>query len=64
MTAGHMLFAVMTLAYILIAIQFEENDLISLFGDAYRAYRKRVPMLIPLPGRKAAGENNKNAEAA
>lgn len=52
MTAGHLLFAIMTLAYILIAIQFEERDLIAMFGDTYRSYRKRVAMLIPLPGRK------------
>ena len=64
MTAGHMLFACMTLAYILIAIQFEERDLINLFGDAYRDYRKRVSMLIPLPSRKVADVNKKNAEAA
>jgi protein-S-isoprenylcysteine O-methyltransferase Ste14 len=64
MTAGHMLFACMTLAYILIAIQFEERDLINLFGDAYRDYRKRVSMLIPLPSRKSADVNKKNAEAA
>lgn len=64
MTAGHMFFACMTLAYILIAIQFEERDLINLFGDAYRDYRKRVSMLIPLPSRKVADVNKKNAEAA
>lgn len=63
MTAGHLLFACMTLAYVLIAIQFEERDLIDLFGDAYRNYRKRVSMLIPLPNRKVAEANKKNAEA-
>jgi protein-S-isoprenylcysteine O-methyltransferase Ste14 len=49
MTAGHLLFAVATLAYILIAIQLEERDLVGIFGDTYVAYRKRVSMLIPLP---------------
>lgn len=63
MTAGHLLFACMTLAYVLIAIQFEERDLIDLFGDAYRNYRKRVSMLIPLPNRKVVEANKKNAEA-
>jgi len=47
MTAGHLLFAATTTAYILIAIQLEEHDLIAALGDRYRAYRSRVPMLVP-----------------
>jgi protein-S-isoprenylcysteine O-methyltransferase Ste14 len=52
MTAGHLLFALATTGYILIAIQLEERDLIHLFGDQYRRYRQQVAMLLPLPGRK------------
>jgi methanethiol S-methyltransferase len=52
MTVGHLLFALATTLYILIAIQLEERDLIELFGDQYRSYRDRVAMLLPLPGRK------------
>jgi protein-S-isoprenylcysteine O-methyltransferase Ste14 len=47
MTAGHLLFAAMTGTYILIAVQWEERDLVHFFGDAYREYRKRTPMFIP-----------------
>jgi protein-S-isoprenylcysteine O-methyltransferase Ste14 len=47
MTTSHLVFAVLTTAYILVAIQLEERDLVTHFGDQYRDYRLRVPMLIP-----------------
>jgi methanethiol S-methyltransferase len=47
MTLGHLIFAAINTAYILIAVRFEERDLIRLFGEQYRDYRRRVPMLIP-----------------
>jgi len=52
MTLGHLFFAIMTTAYILVAIQFEERDLMRFYGDRYRDYRRRVSMLIPMPPRK------------
>ncbi len=54
MTRGHLLFALATTGYILIAIQFEEHDLIGYFGDAYRRYREQTPMLIPFMKRSPA----------
>jgi len=47
MTAAHLLFALMTTAYILMAIRWEEKDLVALHGEPYRRYRESVPMLVP-----------------
>ncbi|MEP6922113.1 MAG: methanethiol S-methyltransferase [bacterium] len=48
MTLGHLFFAGVCTAYILVAIQFEERDLVSFYGDTYRRYRKEVSMIFPL----------------
>ena len=47
MSAGHLVFALAMSAYVLIAIRFEERDLVETFGNQYAEYRNRVGMLIP-----------------
>jgi protein-S-isoprenylcysteine O-methyltransferase Ste14 len=55
MTVAHLVFALMTTAYILIAIRWEEKDLVDAFGDVYLDYRARTPMLIPRLSRRHEG---------
>ena len=52
MTLGHLLLAAGMTAYVLIAIRYEEADLVAHFGHDYEDYRKRVGMLVPGMGRK------------
>ena len=48
MTIAHLVFALATTAYIFMAIQLEEKDLIDTYGDAYKRYRQNVPMIVPV----------------
>lgn len=54
MTLAHLLFSVATTAYILLAIQFEERDLIREHGKKYESYRQTVPMLVPFTGKRSS----------
>jgi protein-S-isoprenylcysteine O-methyltransferase Ste14 len=47
MTVGHLLLAVGLSVYMLIAIRYEEHDLVSLFGRDYELYREQAGMLTP-----------------
>jgi protein-S-isoprenylcysteine O-methyltransferase Ste14 len=58
MTVAHLVFAIATTGYILIAIQLEEKDLVRIHGKDYTNYRKSVPMIFPF------GKKNKEAQGA
>jgi len=47
MTVGHLLLAALLTGYMLVAVVFEERDLVAHFGRAYEDYRRRVPMFVP-----------------
>lgn len=53
MTTGHVLFAAVTTAYILVGIQLEERDLSNILGEDYRRFRAQTPMLLPWPRKRA-----------
>lgn len=61
MTSAHLFFAFATTAYILIAIQFEERDLVRMHAE-YAEYRRQVPMILPIGSAKQRTESKLLAE--
>ncbi len=56
MTVAHLVFAIATTAYIFVAIQLEERDLVNAYGDEYKRYQQSVPMIVPVRvGKEIAG---------
>ena len=64
LTVGHLLFSVMTTAYILVALIFEEKDLVAEFGDTYRQYQRSTPRLVPTGGLGRKATNGQAVEDA
>lgn len=52
MTLGHLVFAIATTTYMLIAIQLEERDLTNVHGESYQQYKREVSMLLPVPKKR------------
>jgi len=57
MTQGHLLFATVVTAYVLVALRLEERDLHEYYGDAYSKYRLEVSMLLPVPKIRDSNRN-------
>ena len=61
MTVGHLLFAAVTTAYILVAIQLEERDLVNSHGETYKAYKREVGMLVPKVSQSSSADPSRVA---
>ena len=64
MTAAHLVFALATTGYVLVAIQLEERDLVRFYGAQYESYRRRVGMLVPRPSKADVAPPGRDAATA
>ncbi len=63
LNAAWLLAALAVTVYLAVGSRLEENKLIALYGEAYRRYRRRVPGLVPLPGRSLGADEAAELEA-
>ena len=61
MTVAHLVFAIGMTTYMLVAIQFEERNLVEFYGEKYANYRKTVPMMIPFTSSKKSEQSTPGA---
>jgi protein-S-isoprenylcysteine O-methyltransferase Ste14 len=48
MTMTDLMLSILMTIYIFIGLHYEEKYLVNHHGDKYKAYQKRVPMILPL----------------
>ena len=62
MTVGHLLFAGVLSAYMVLAAMIEERDLVAHFGLKYTSYQRRVPAFVPWPRRETLRRTNRSRQ--
>ena len=55
---GALWVAAVVTAYVIVALQLEERDLVHFHGDSYSQYQRKVSMLFPLWRSERSGQDN------